>query len=226
VPTGVVLLAAGTSDRFGLRRPKPLVSLNGEPLFLKSFREFSRLPSVCEISLVVRSGEEKTYQRFLNRFKSKKKIHLISGGRFRGASVRNGVLALSKRVTLILVHDAARPLVNSKIIGRVEKAALKYGAALAAWPLGDTLKLSGKGGRVKKTIPRKNLWLAQTPQGFRRKTALKYLIRPTSEATDDVELVERKGHPVKIVMGDPRNLKVTYPFDLTVCRALVEKKTS
>jgi 2-C-methyl-D-erythritol 4-phosphate cytidylyltransferase len=131
------------------------------------------------------------------------------------------VRALSLDLDVILVHDTARPLVSRSIIERVARAASKKGAALAAWPLPDTLKSADKAGRVLKTIPRKNLWLAQTPQGFRRDVAMDCLLKPSSTATDDVELAERKGYRVVLVQGAPTNMKVTYPHDFSICEAIL-----
>jgi 2-C-methyl-D-erythritol 4-phosphate cytidylyltransferase len=112
-------------------------------------------------------------------------------------------------------------LITRDIVERVAQAALKHGAALAAWPLPDTLKWAAANERVKKTVPIKNLWLAQTPQGFKRAVALKCLLKPSRSATDDVELAQRRGVRVQLVKGAPTNIKVTYPHDLDLCRALL-----
>lgn len=188
---------------------------------MRSVRAFAKRPTVREIVVVTPPAYIKKVQRWVGLLSRKKNISTVPGGPFRGASVCNGVLALSSRVDVVLVHDAARPLVTPAIIERVEKAAWKNGAALAAWPLADTLKQAAPSGFVKKTIPRKNLWLAQTPQGFRRDIALKCLCDPSPAATDDVELAERKGYRVRLVEGGPSNFKVTYRHDLPTLRALV-----
>jgi 2-C-methyl-D-erythritol 4-phosphate cytidylyltransferase len=220
MPTGVVLLAAGAGRRVGGKKPKQFLLLDGEPLFLKSLRTFLKCSSVNEIVVVCLPGRETAVKRWISRCKTRVKIHLIEGGRYRGESVRNGVRALSPQMNVVLVHDAARPLISPDMVRRVEEAAKKTGAALAAWPLADTLKSSTKQGAVKKTIPRKGLWLAQTPQGFRRDVAIKCLLKPSASATDDVELAERKGYRVQLVEGGPTNMKVTYPTDLKLCRLL------
>ncbi len=223
-------MAAGAGRRFKMsagqkppRRsvlPKQFLPFDGEPLFMRSVRAFARHPSVEEIVIVHPKGFEGLVRRWVHRLKGRKKILSVKGGAFRGASVRNGVLALSKKIHIILVHDAARPLVTGAIIRRVERAALRNGAALAAWPLPDTLKLSSSSRRVKKTVPRRDLWLAQTPQGFRRDVAIKCLINALPNATDDAALAERRGFKVALVDGASFNLKVTTPEDLKICRAL------
>jgi len=218
--SGVVLLAAGSSRRFPTSVPKQLLSLQGKPLFLHSLKLFSSIPSVKEIVVVVSPNVSRRVEKHIKKFGSSKSITLVKGGRFRGESVKHGVNALSKKVQMIFIHDTARPLLSSQVIRRVERATLKWGVALAAWPLPDTLKLSSKGNRVMRTIPRHRLWLAQTPQGFRRPIAEACLLRPSPSATDDVELAERKGYAVKLVEGDPKNIKVTYPHDLRLCKVL------
>jgi 2-C-methyl-D-erythritol 4-phosphate cytidylyltransferase len=106
------------------------------------------------------------------------------------------------------------------IVRRVISTTQKRGVALAAWPLSDTLKLTGKAGRVKKTVSRDQFWCAQTPQGFRRAIAEKCLLHPSPTATDDAELAERRGFPVSVVVGSPTNIKVTFPRDLEIAKVL------
>jgi 2-C-methyl-D-erythritol 4-phosphate cytidylyltransferase len=220
---GVVLLAAGSGRRMGSVQPKQFLTLNGEPLFMSSLRVFASLLSVREIVVVCAPDRMSFVEKWIRRLKVKKNIHAVPGGRIRGESVRRGVLALSPSNEVVLVHDAARALVTRAIVGRVQAAAKKTGAALAAWPLADTLKSSAKFDRVRKTISRRGLWLAQTPQGFRRDVALKCLLEPSPTATDDAELAERKGFRVQLVTGGPTNMKVTYPTDLKICRRLLKR---
>lgn len=218
--TGVVLLAAGSSRRFGRSVPKQFQSLKGEPLFMRPFRVFSRCPSVKEIVVVSQPEHHQKIKRWVGRPSRKKKISVVEGGPFRGDSVRRGYRALSPNLDVVLVHDAARALVTADIVRRVEKAARSHGAALAAWPLPDTLKLASSRNLVRKTIPRNDLWVAQTPQGFRRDVAKKCLLHPSPAATDDVQLAEKKGFKVAVVPGSPLNFKVTVPHDLKICRML------
>lgn len=219
--TGVVLLAAGSGNRFGGRVPKQFLPFNGEPLFVASLRVFGSVPSVTEIVLVAPAGRTKELQRRVPRLPARVSVHVVDGGSFRGASVKNGLKALSAAVKIVLVHDSARPMVTADIVRRVESAARRTGCALAAWPLADTLKKEGRRRRVGKTIPRSGLWVAQTPQGFRRDVAIKCLMNPRPGATDDVALAESRRSPVEIVEGSPTNIKVTTPHDLRLCRALL-----
>lgn len=221
MPTGVVLLAAGSGNRFGGRTPKQFLPLAGEPLFARSLRALARLPSVTEVAVVAPPKDALALARRLPRLPRRVSACVVPGGAFRGESVRNGLHALSDRCGVVLIHDAARPLVTADIARRVETAARRTGVALAAWPLTDTLKSCGRGTRVRKTVPRDGLWLAQTPQGFRRDAALDCLLSPRPDATDDVALAERRGWAVEVVKGSPTNIKITYPHDLRLCRALL-----
>lgn len=220
--TGVVLLAAGSGRRFGGPTPKQFLPFQGEPLFLKSLRTFASVPSVSEIVLVVSPEAMKKAVGLVRHVKVRPRLMVAQGGKFRGESVRNGLYAFAEIPSVVLIHDSARPLVDAAIIRRVEQAAQSKGAALAAWPLPDTLK-RWKKGVVAQTIPRKDLWVAQTPQGFKRKVAETCLLKPLSNATDDVELAERKGFPVKIVLGSAHNFKITHASDLKLARSLIEK---
>jgi 2-C-methyl-D-erythritol 4-phosphate cytidylyltransferase len=218
---GAVILAAGAGQRFGAGRPKQFQRLGNEPLFMRPLRSFARAPSVKHIVLVGAAPFLPFLRRWARRIASATPIVIERGGDFRGESVRNGVRALAPDVDVILIHDAARALVSRPVIDRVARAAYDHGVAVAGWPLPDTLKEVGLSNRVRRTIPRRSLWLAQTPQGFRRSVALECLLRPSMTATDDVELAERRGHRVSVVRGAPENFKVTYPYDLDVCRRLI-----
>lgn len=223
MPTGVVLLAAGRGRRFGGRSPKQFLPMSGEPLFARSLRVFSKMRSVREIALVVERSRVHRLTRAVRSMALGKPVRVIAGGAQRGDSVRNGLRSLDRNLSIVLIHDAARPLVTAAIASRVERAAARFGAALAAWPLSDTVKKSRSTGFVAKTIPRDSLWIAQTPQGFRRNVADACLLRPRADATDDTNLAERRGFRVKLVPGSPTNIKITRPADMTLCRVLAEK---
>lgn len=165
-------------------------------------------------------------EKFVRREKFSKVCAVVAGGAERADSVKNGVRACPSGWDVVLIHDAARALVSSDVISKVALAARKTGAALAAWPVPDTLKRarSGPGGAflVERTVPREGLWLAQTPQGFRRDVAER-LFRGASPRgiTDDVQLAERAGVPVALVAASPANFKVTLPEDFRLCAALL-----
>jgi 2-C-methyl-D-erythritol 4-phosphate cytidylyltransferase len=152
---------------------------------------------------------------------------VVEGGTRRQDSAAAGFRAVSEKAGVVLIHDAARPLVRSSDAARVAEAAARDGAALLAVPLSDTLKREGTGGRVAETLERRGLWRAQTPQGFRREVyaaALARAERDGADATDDATLVERDGGKPTLVEGDPSNLKVTTEADLRAAEAILARE--
>lgn len=185
---------------------------------------FERTPAVKHVVVVVPREFVAATARRLKPFR---KIRAVTaGGATRAESVRAGVRRLPSDVEVILVHDAARVLVGRAVIERVAAAAHRAGAALAAWPVPDTLKegvVRGKKIFVRRTVPRAGLWLAQTPQGFRR-DRLSALFQAPADLTDDVQVFERAGKDVEIVLGDARNFKVTVPEDFELAKSLLSSK--
>jgi 2-C-methyl-D-erythritol 4-phosphate cytidylyltransferase len=212
--TGVILAAAGEGRRLGHALPKALVPLARKPLFLHSLETFAALPFIKEVVLVVPAEWvdpiRTRYARTLGRLKVKA---LVPGGARRQDSVRLGLAA--GRAPVVLVHDAARPLVSPEEIRALARAAARRGAAVLASPAVDTIKIADARGRVVSTPDRSRVWHAQTPQGFRRRVLeAAYRKHDDADATDDVQLVERAGGTVWIVPSSPRNFKVTGPDDL------------
>jgi 2-C-methyl-D-erythritol 4-phosphate cytidylyltransferase len=150
-----------------------------------------------------------------------KKPVLLEGGEHRQHSVANALAQVSAKADdVILVHDAVRPFISEEVIHDVIAAAQKYGAAIAAVPAVDTVKQverTAEGAQIKATIPREKVVMAQTPQGFRYSVLQKAFDEAATDGfigTDEASLVERSGHPVAVVMGSPRNIKITTPGDL------------
>lgn len=221
----VVLVAAGHGRRFGSNRPKQFKPILGRPLLYWPLKTFENTPSVKNIVLVLSPDYIDWAPGFLRRHKLRKVAVVAVGGRERADSVRAGVSAVPAGTSVVLVHDAARALVSRDVVERVIRAARRSGAALAAWPVPDTVKLAHAGVRptVRKTIPRRGLWLAQTPQGFRAEVAAKLFATNRRSLTDDVQLAEKAGKRVELVLGSARNFKVTVPEDFQVCEALLKK---
>src|SRR5579859_7982255 len=220
---GVILAAAGEGRRLGSRLPKALVPLAGIPLFLHSLRTFAALPFVREIAVVLPAPWVHRIQTSLGRrLESLKVTTLVPGGARRQDSVRIGLDAIASPI--ILVHDAARPLVTRAAIIQVAQAAARHGAAVLAHAAVDTIKIADVRGRVVSTPDRSRVWHAQTPQGFRRSVLLHaYQVNGRRNATDDVQLVERAGGSVRIVPGPPSNFKVTTPEDLARAAGLLDR---
>lgn len=222
----VVVVAAGRGARFGAGLPKQFRLMAGKPLLLLSLKAFEKTPSVSAVVLVVAPDRAAWAGRFIRRERLRKVSAVVAGGKERAESVRNGVRACPPGADVVLIHDAARALVTPDIADRVARAAVRTGAALAAWPVPDTLKMARGGKRllVRRTVPRGGLWSAQTPQGFRADLARRLFSRPSpADITDDVQLAERAGLPVELVPASPANFKVTLPEDFRLCAALLKE---
>jgi 2-C-methyl-D-erythritol 4-phosphate cytidylyltransferase len=219
--TGVILAAAGEGRRLGSRLPKALVPLAGTPLFLHSLRTFAALPFVREIAVVLPAKwVDRIRKQMGKRLEALKVTTLVPGGARRQDSVRIGLEATNSPI--VLVHDAARPLVTKAAIMDLARMAAAKGAAVLCAPAVDTIKIADKRGRVVSTPDRASVWHAQTPQGFRRQVLVNaYKVNGDADATDDVQLVERAGGTIWIVWGPATNFKVTTPEDLARAEKLL-----
>ena len=203
---------------------KQFVELNGIPVLVHTLRRFAKSPQVAQIFVALRKAEVAPFQERLEREAPeilKKNTVLLEGGEHRQQSVANALAAVSASADdIVLVHDAVRPFVSEDIIRDVIEAASKYGAAIAGVPAVDTVKQverTAEGALIKATIPREKIVMAQTPQGFRYEVLKKAFDEATADGfvgTDEASLVERSGHEVAVVMGSPRNMKITTPADL------------
>lgn len=219
---GAVIAAAGSSSRMG-GRDKLAEPLDGIPVILRTLAAVEAVPEIREIVVVTREDRVEEYRRLLGQCSGLRAV--VPGGSTRQESVRNGVRALSPDCTLAAIHDGARPLVAPEVFARCIEAARSCGAATAAVPVKDTIKLADEAGRVLDTPDRSRLWAVQTPQIFDRE---RYL-RAAEEAerrglscTDDCQLFEAMGWEVQLVMGDYRNLKLTTPEDFLAAGAYLE----
>ncbi|MGQ0645774.1 MAG: 2-C-methyl-D-erythritol 4-phosphate cytidylyltransferase [Elusimicrobiota bacterium] len=224
MPAWAVVVAAGRGRRFGPRSrpPKQFQPLRGKPLLYWPLKTLEGTPAVRGVVLVVPPGAAARCRAFARRQGLRKVKAVVDGGAERADSVRRGVAAVPREADVVLVHDAARALLPRDVVERVVRAARRTGAALAAWPVPDTVKMDDGRGRVRRTVPRGNLWLAQTPQALRRDLAGKYLLRAGASSTDDVQALERAGLPVALVPGSPLNFKVTRPEDFAMCEAILK----
>ncbi len=213
---GVVIPGAGHGERLGSLTPKAFLPLGGVPLLIHAVRPFQENPEVEEIVVVVASGHREEAEELCRRFRLDKVKAVVTGGPRRQDSVRYGLEALTAE-EIVVVHDAARPLLSTGLVTRVIEAARRTGAATAAIPVYETVKQVHPSGVVERTLDRERLWLAQTPQAFQvplLREAHRRAQEEGIEATDDAALVERLGHPVEVVLGERQNIKVTAPEDL------------
>lgn len=189
------------------------------PLLAYSLSAFQACAAIDRIALVVAEEAIERAQALVRQAKLAKVCAVVAGGARRQDSVRAGLDALGP-CDWVAVHDGARPLVTPELIERGLAAARETGAACCALPTPDTVK-EASDGLVSQTLDRSRLWLAQTPQVFRRELLLRAHEHAQGEATDDAALVEALGVRVRLYPGSPRNLKVTTQDDLALVRALV-----
>jgi 2-C-methyl-D-erythritol 4-phosphate cytidylyltransferase len=209
-----ILVAAGRGERLGLDRPKAFAKLGDEPLLAEPLRRLDASPWVDAIVIVAPPGWEEPAILLAEEEGCDKVRACVTGGDTRSDSVRAGLAEVPAEALVVLVHDAARPLLSNDVVERV-LAPLSEGwdGVVPGLPVGDTLKRVGSDGGVQETVARDGLWAVQTPQAFAA-DALRRAQANGAEATDCAGLVEAAGGRVKIVEGDPRLLKVTSAADL------------
>jgi 2-C-methyl-D-erythritol 4-phosphate cytidylyltransferase len=217
-----ILVAAGRGERMEAERPKAFLDLGGEPLLLRAARAFEAAPSVGRLVAVVPDAQTETARQLLAPLP--KLLAVVAGGERRQDSVLAGLGQVPDGFEgVVLVHDAARPLVDVELIEAVAQQAAATGAALPVLPLVDTVKRV-RGGRVVETLDRTELGGAQTPQGFRcalLREACEAARRSGLAVTDEAMAVERLGHAVYAVPGSKRNRKITTPDDLAWAEGVV-----
>jgi 2-C-methyl-D-erythritol 4-phosphate cytidylyltransferase len=214
-----VVVAGGAGRRVGGAVRKQYLLLGGEPVLLRAVRPFLEHPRVARVVVVLPPDDVAAPPPWLAGLP----VELAAGGPERGDSVYAGLLRVPAHLPFVLVHDGARPFVTADVIGRVLDACTATTGAIAALPVADTLKRVDGAGLVAGTADRAGLWQAQTPQGFPREALLDACRRARDEgasATDDAALFERYAGPVRVVDGDPANLKVTVPGDLPLAEAI------
>ncbi len=220
----VIFPAAGAGRRMKADRNKVLLELSGVPILLRTLRRFSAVPAVAELIVVVAKDEIAFVEGMLEKAQGLKPWCVVQGGAERQYSIANGMAHLAADADIVLVHDAARPLVSLAAIEAVIFAAREKGAAIAAVRAKNTIKVVGEDGRVEATPARASLWEVQTPQGFRREILQRAYEKAAQDGflgTDDASLVERIGEAVFVVESDYGNLKITTPEDLWLAEALL-----
>ncbi|HSB55177.1 MAG TPA: 2-C-methyl-D-erythritol 4-phosphate cytidylyltransferase [Gemmatimonadales bacterium] len=227
---GVVIVAAGQGSRMGGGTPKQYRDLAGIPMLLRSLRPFTAHPDVEHVVVVLPPGDVAAPPPWLAGLIGGS-LSLVAGGAERSDSVSHGLSALPGHCAIVLVHDAARPLVDRPTIDRVVAVARSGAGAVPAIPLGDTLKEAAPDDpalRIRGTVPRERLWRAQTPQGFSRPLLEEAYARARGEGvrgTDDAMLLERLGATVRLVPGSSLNFKVTTDEDFRLAELVVRSRS-
>lgn len=217
-----IILAAGSGSRFGEK--KQFKELNGKPIWFYSLNTFIQSESVDELILVIPNDSLETLKQS-QVFKSLNKtnnIKLVSGGESRKDSVFNGLKVVKKAIDIVCIHDAARPFIKASYIKHSVEACSEFDGAIIAIPSVDTVKKVDK-QIIKNTIDRESLWMAQTPQTF-KKDKLLYAIKNSSHLniTDESMLMEEANFKIKLIEGDQSNFKITNEIDWELAKVMAE----
>jgi len=232
----VVLPAAGLGTRMAASQPKQFLELRGLPILIHSLRAFAAVPRVTAIYVAVRASDIERVQAQIAEHSAEfgfaGRVHVVEGGENRQESVAHALAALdSSEDDIVLVHDAVRPLIDTKTIDRTIDAVIEHGAAIVGLPAIDTVKQverTAHGALITSTIPREFVVLAQTPQGFRCGLLQRAFAEATADGfigTDEASIVERAGLTVAVVPGSQVNLKITQPGDLALAEFYLSQRT-
>ncbi len=219
----VIIVAAGSSSRMqGIN--KQFMPILGVPVIARTLMTFEKCEDVSKIILVTSENSVLDMQLVCEKYMITKLSAVIVGGANRHQSVMNGIAALNKNDLQVLIHDGARPFVDSKTISEVAHALNQFDAALCVSKINDTVKKVNADGKVMATVDRSMLYSAQTPQGV---NVNEYLVACESvsnadDFTDDVSIMETTGYNVKAIVGSSKNIKITTPDDIWVAEAIVK----
>lgn len=210
--------------------PKQFLALGGEPLVVHSLRVLQHSPVIDEIILAVPKADlDYCLNDLAVRFGFSKITRVVAGGKERQDSVRHALEHVPVEADIVVVHDAVRPFLTADMVADVVDAARRVGGAIVALPMRDTVKQVGANHLIERTVDRAPLWLAQTPQAFRRDRLLDAHRKAHVDgvhATDDAFLFEWAGHPVVVVEGSGENIKVTRPEDMVIGEAILASRRS
>jgi len=222
-----IIPAAGSGSRFGGETPKQFIEIAGAPIIVHTLRRFDECEEIGTIVVALRREQVERFEQALCAHKIRKPVRLAAGGAERSDSILNALEEASEfRPEIAVVHDAVRPFVTPERISAVIARASEIGAAILALPATDTIK-EVEGGLIRRTLDRRRIWRAQTPQAFRYDLLMRANEEaraadlPPSMVTDDSFLVERLGAPVAIVEGMANNIKITTQEDLVLAEKLL-----
>jgi len=220
-----VIVAAGKGTRMGPNVDKMFLEIAGKPVLAHTWQRFATAKCIDEIILVVRDGMQSAFLEIAEKFSLNKPFRLVVGGKERQDSVWNGIEAISANTEIVAIQDAARPCTSEALIEATIAAARETGAAVAAQAITDTIKESGDGKIIDRTLDRSRLWAVQTPQTFRVqviKRALAQVRKQGLLVTDDTAACDVIGQPVRLVVTPQPNPKVTRPEDLPYISLLLQ----
>ncbi|NMA83013.1 MAG: 2-C-methyl-D-erythritol 4-phosphate cytidylyltransferase [Epulopiscium sp.] len=220
----VIIAAAGQGKRMQAGINKQYLKMRNKPILAYTIEVFEKIKEIQEIILVVAEGEEKFCAEAIRPYGFKKVTKFVLGGKERQDSIYEGLKALSKETDIVLIHDGARPFVQVEEIKEAIQIAAIEGASVLGVPVKDTIKVVDSQRVITSTPDRGQLWIAQTPQIFQYELIKKAYSKARDDGyigTDDASLVERIGHPVKMIEGKYSNIKITTPEDLILGEAIL-----
>lgn len=228
-----IVPAAGVGKRFGEEKNKPFCQFLGKPLIIWTLEALHEVEEISEIIPVLKQDYLEHGSELIERYGIKKVKRIVPGGKERQDSIYNALNLIKENISAILIHDGARPLVQSDLIKKTIYELKGFDGVITGLPVKDTIKevrgQTTEGRRdivVEKTLNRSQLWAVQTPQVFYFDKFIKVYEKAMSEgfyATDDSALIERYGGKVKIIMGSYRNIKITTPEDLLIAEAMAKE---
>lgn len=216
IKTAAIIVGAGKGTRMG-GVDKLLLTIAGKPVIWHTLSKFESSEFIKEIILVVREDNKKSFEGFIKTGNFSKPIRLVIGGTLRQDSVWNGLMAVSKDMEIVVIHDGARPCVPVDLINRTIEVAAEFGASVAAKRVVDTIKRSDDGFTISGNVDRSKLWSVQTPQTFKREIIHRALLAVREkklEVTDDTAACELIGVPVRLVEYPEPNPKLTLQSDI------------
>ncbi|MCM8824246.1 MAG: 2-C-methyl-D-erythritol 4-phosphate cytidylyltransferase [Candidatus Omnitrophica bacterium] len=216
----VILLCAGRGKRLKERVDKAFVNIGGSPFFLYSYQVFKNIKDIEQIIIVAR----KKFFPLIDLYVKDKNVNVVCGGRERKDSVYQGLKFVREDIEYLIIHDGARPFIDTELIKRVMEAVKNYPAVTLGIKVNDALKKVKK-GMVVKTVEREDLYFIQTPQAFKKSLIIKaYRSLGKLAVYDDTQMVEMMGEKVKVIEGSPLNIKITYPQDLILAQYIWKAK--
>ncbi len=223
----LLIPAAGSGRRMGSDRNKLLLTLQDQPLLAWTLLAAKAATEISWIGVIGQPCDFDDFQKIIENLNLTKPVKLIIGGETRQESVNNGLQALPQTATQVLIHDGARCLATPDLFNNCARALASCDALIAAIPVKDTIKIVDENNYIIDTPDRRQLWAAQTPQGFAvalLKQCHQYGLQQGWEVTDDAALLEKCNLPVKIVLGEETNLKVTTPVDLAIAEFILRQR--
>jgi 2-C-methyl-D-erythritol 4-phosphate cytidylyltransferase len=223
-----IIPAAGAGRRMGGAVPKQFLQIGGREILARTLAVFEACGAIDDVWVVVAEEQCTLCQTtIVERYGLRKVRGVVAGGATRQASVWHGLQQVPDAAGLIVVHDGVRPFVTELLLQQTLDYAGRYGAAIAAVPLQDTLKRVSALGTVEATVPREHLWRVQTPQAFQHallRRAFQHAWQHELQATDEAGLIEALGHEVQVVPGYEHNVKITTPDDLVFCEVFLRER--